>query len=305
MAAPTLAEYDAYAELRDRAQPLEAESAPVVSVVTVTLNGAATLERAVRSVQQQSFPSIEQIFVDGGSSDGTVRIIRRLARAHDFWISEPDRGISDAFNKGVALARGRYVQILNADDWLSPDQIERGVAALRATGADFVFGDLIFYEDGRPTFKYTGDPYYARVIHRRMPAISHPTVLAARNCFARIGMFDLAYRNAMDYDWLARLHRAGAWGAYSREIVGHMTHAGVSNRQFKRTIMDVKAIAIAHGRSPVLASAEALGRYVKTAASQPLKRHARPLYRLIRQAINPSFDPAPAARPDADGTADA
>lgn len=305
MSAPSLADYTAYAQRRAREQPVSGRDAPLVSIVTVTLNGAATLERTIRSVHAQTFPPIEHVFVDGGSSDGTLEMIGRFARHGDYWISEPDRGISDAFNKGLALARGRFVQILNADDWLSKDQIERGIAALRETGADFVFGDLIFYDDGRPIFKYAGDPNYARVIHRRMPAISHPTVLAARNCFERIGLFDTAYRNAMDYDWLLRLHRAGGRGVYTSAVLGHMTHAGVSNRQFRRTTDEVKTIAIAHGRSPIVATVEAHARYVKTAASLPVKRHARPLYHLIRRIINPSYEPAPARRRDADRLAGA
>lgn len=296
MSAPSLIGYAGHTERRAREQPASSWPVPEVSIVTVVLNAAATIERTISSVQAQQLPGIEHVFVDGGSTDGTLAVIRRLARPQDYWISEPDRGISDAFNKGVALARGRFVQILNADDWLSADQIERSVTVLQQTAADFVFGDLVFHDEGRPIFTYAGDPAYARVIGRRMPAISHPTVLAARAWFERIGLFDLAYRNAMDYDWLLRLHRAGGKGAYSPAILGHMTHAGVSNRQFKRTIDEVKAIAIAHGRSRLLAGAEARARYLKTAASGPIKRHARPLYQLVRRVINPSYRPISAHR---------
>jgi len=298
MPAPSLADYVAYAERRNREQSAPTLAAPVVSVVTVTLNCAPTLERTIRSVQAQTFPEIEHVFVDGGSSDGTLEIIQRFARDQDFWISEPDGGISDAFNKGVALARGRFVQILNADDWLSKDQIEHAVATLEETCADFAFGDLIFYDRDRAIFKYIGDANYGRIIHRRMPAINHPTVVAARGCFERIGLFDPTYRNAMDYDWLLRLHHHGGCGAYSSAILGHMTHAGISNRQFHRTIAEVKAIAIAHGRSPLLAGLEAVARHLKTATSRPLERHARPLYQKIRQIINPAYEPGPAKDAD-------
>jgi len=296
MPAPFLDDYKNYTDRRTRDQVADGIP-PLVSVITVALNAAATLERTIRSVQAQTMSSTEHIFVDGGSSDGTLEIIRRLARPQDYWISEKDKGISDAFNKGVAMARGRYVQILNADDWLSTDQLGVGCATLRTSGADFVFGDLLFYDQNRPSFIYVGDPSYARVIDRRMPAISHPTVLASRTTFARIGLFDLKYRNAMDYDWFLRLHKAGGVGAYSPEIRGHMTHAGVSNRQFKRTIDEVKEIAVAHGRNRLIAATEARARYMKTAASQPVKRHAAPLYQLIRRVINPAYAPA-----RADGT---
>jgi glycosyltransferase involved in cell wall biosynthesis len=286
--APKLADYEAYAKRRDAEQPL---AAPMVSIVTITMNAAATLERTIASVQAQSFPSVEQIFVDGGSSDRTVEIIRSRARPQDFWISEKDKGISDAFNKGVALARGAFILILNADDWLSPDQIDVSLKLLKESGADFVFGDLIFHQDEAALFLYQGDADYARVIHRRWPSIGHPTLLASRACFERAGLFDTAYRNAMDYDWLVRLHRSGARGRYSRAIVANMTHDGVSNLQFRRTIAEVRQIVVAHGRNPVLAGLEARLRYWKTLLSQPIKRHSAPLYRLVRRSINASYKP--------------
>jgi glycosyltransferase involved in cell wall biosynthesis len=286
MAAPILADYDSYATARPRdgAQPF-------VSIVTIVLNAAATLERTIASVQGQTFASLEHVLVDGGSTDGSLDIIRRMARPQDYWISEKDAGISDAFNKGVALARGRFILILNADDWLSADQIERSVGTLQKTGAEFVFGDLIFYEGDRPIFRCMGNPDYAKAIRRRWPAVGHPTTLASRACFERAGLFDIAYRNAMDYDWLLRLHCAGARGAYSPEIVGHMTHDGVSNRQFLRTIEEVRRIVIAQGRNPVLAGLEAGFRRVKTGLAQPVKRHGQPLYNLVRRTINGSYRP--------------
>ncbi len=290
---PTFGEYDKYVKLRDKMQPPVNMMEPAVSIVTVMLNSAATVERTIASVQSQTFKSIEQVFVDGLSRDESLDIVRRLARPHDFWISEKDKGISDAFNKGVAMSRGKYVLILNADDWLSPDQIERSVETLDETGADFVFGDLIFYEGGRPSFRYVGDPNYSGVIGRKWPAVGHPTLLARRECFVRAGLFDTKYRNAMDYEWLLRLHRRGARGAYSAKILGHMTHDGVSNRQFRRTIWEVRSITVRHGRNPLLASLEANWRYGKTRLSMPIKQFARPAYEFIRQAINPAYRTIP------------
>lgn len=291
---PRLVDYAGYRDRRDREQPSCRLPHPLVTVVSPVLNGAATIERMIRSVHAQSIGGIEHVLVDGGSQDGTVDIVRHLLRPHDYSISEADLGISDAFNKGIAMARGQYIQILAADDFLSPDQIERAVAALTETETDFVFGDVLFYERGRPTFVYVGDRHYARVIHRRMPAIIHPSVLAARHCFERFGLFDPAYRNAMDYDWLLRLHRAGARGVYRSGIVAHMTHDGTSNRQFRRTIGEVKAISVAHGRNRLVAGGEARARLVKTLASHVVKRHAYPLYRLVRRAINWSYVPTDA-----------
>jgi GT2 family glycosyltransferase len=163
--------------------------------------------------------------------------------------------------------------------------------ALQRSRADFVFGDLIFYENGRPSFYYAGDPDYARVIHKRWPAVGHPTMLVSRTAFERVGLFDTAYRNSMDYDWLLRLHRAGGRGVHCPLLLAHMTHDGTSNTQFARTIEEVKRIAIAHGRNAVIAAMEARARHLKTAAAQPVRRHFGPLYRLVRRMINPSYRP--------------
>lgn len=288
-AIPTVADYDALASRRP-ADP--ASAVPTVSVVTVTLNAGCHYQRMVDSLHGQSFQDFEHIVVDGGSTDGTVEQARSRMRAErDFCISEPDRGISDAFNKGVALSRGTYVQFLNADDWMSADQLAQAVAALERTGADFVFGDLIFYVDGRPAYRYRGDPDYVRMLRKRMPSINHPTVLARRTAFERAGLFDLSLRCAMEYDWFLRLHDIGGWGIHEPRIVGHMTQEGVSNRRFRRTIDEVRRIAVRHGRNPVLASVEAGSRLAKTSLGNWVRSHAKPLYSATRRAINPSYHP--------------
>jgi glycosyltransferase involved in cell wall biosynthesis len=284
--APTLADYERFSALRAGAP------APKVTVVTVAWNAAATIERTIDSLQAQTFQDFEHVVVDGGSTDGTLDILRRRLRPQDFWLSERDGGISDAFNRGVALARGQAVQFLNADDWMSPDQLAVAWAALEAGGSDFVFGDLVFYEGDRPVFFYRGDPDYGRVMDGRMGSLNHPTVLARRSCFERIGLFDPQYRCAMDYDWFLRLHRAGGSGRHDPAILGHMTHDGVSNALFKRTIDEVRRIAVAHGRPAWRASAEARYRLAKTSLGRQVKHWAGPLYGLVRKVTNRSYDSA-------------
>jgi glycosyltransferase involved in cell wall biosynthesis len=285
---PSLADYRGL--VRRRADHAT-EAAPLVSLVTVSLEARATLPRTIASVQRQSLVSIEHVVVDGASTDGTAALLAAALRPQDCWISEPDRGISDALNKGVALARGRYIQFVQADDWLSDDQVERAVETLEASGADFVFGDLVFYERDRATFQYAGDPDYRRKLARRLPALNHPTVLARRACFERIGLFDLRYRCAMEYDWFLRLHSAGGRGVHSPRIRGHMNHDGVSNVDYHRTIREVRDIAIAYGRNPCLAHLEAGLQHVKVTAGRWTKSYAAGLYHHIRRRINPSFRP--------------
>jgi len=264
-----------------------------VTIVTAVRNRAATLARTIESVLAQTYPEVEHVVIDGASSDGTVDVIRRYAERLAHWQSEPDRGISDAFNKGVAAARGDCIGLLNADDWLEVEQIERAVTALGRSGADFVFGDLLYHDAaGRALFRIRGDPHYARAIARGMPDVNHPTLLARREVYERVGAFNPALRFAMDYDWLLRAHRAGFRGAYAPQVVGHMTLAGVSDRDHVRALGEVRGIAIAHGEPAARAWPLYLYRVAKGTAQRALRRSAPAgLYEVLRRWVNPGYEP--------------
>ena len=286
---PSLANYATISA--HRGQPTATNLRPKVSIITVCLNVRSTIARTIDSVQTQSFSEIEHIIVDGGSEDGTQEYVSARLRSQDYFISERDGGISDAFNKGVALARGEFVQFLNADDWLSQDQIQIAMETLGWTGADYVFGDLIFYERDEPSFRYCGDPDYARKLHTRMPAINHPTVLARRAAYEKIGLFSLNYRCAMDYDWFLRLHVAGGVGVYDGRIVGHMTHEGVSNRHYAQTFAEIRQISVRHGRSALAARFDEALRLAKVRSSFLVRGRSDGIYRLARRVINRSYKP--------------
>jgi GT2 family glycosyltransferase len=266
-------------------------ASPLVSIVTVVLNGAATIERALMSVRAQDHAPIEHHVLDGGSTDGTVAILERHGPQLASWTSAPDRGISDAFNQGLARARGRYVGLLNADDWLGPGQIGRAVAALEASGAAFAFGDLVYHDPaGRPLHVIKGDPGYARRVRRLMPDVNHPTMLVRRSVYEAIGGFDPGYYVAMDYDWLLRAHRAGHRGVYVPGLVGHMTLAGASDRRFIQGLAEVRQIAIAHGLPRPLAYGLFGCRAVKGFGRRALRRLApASLYHRLRAAVHRGY----------------
>ena len=266
-----------------------------VSLITVVMNGGAAFERAAESVFAQTYEPIDYIIIDGGSSDGTIDIIKSHADRLAYWISEPDRGISHAFNKGVAAATGTYVGIVNADDWLEPDQIEKAVLALEREEADFIFGDLAYHSpDGALLHVMRGDPDYASVIKSRMPALNHPTMLAKRTLFDLIGSFDERYQIAMDYDWVLRAHLAGRLGSYAPGLLGHMTLDGVSDRRFIDGLAEVGRIAQHHGQSRAKAWPLFGFRVAKGMAQRLLHRHAPAhLYDSLRRWVNPQYQKAP------------
>lgn len=264
---------------------------PLVSIVTVVRNAAGSLERTMESVLAQTYEPVEYIVVDGASTDGTVDVIRRHADRLGYWVSEPDRGISDAFNKGLARATGSFVGFLNADDWMRPDQIERAVATLEDTAAAFVFGDLTCHApDGRVLYRLRGDPAYADALGRGMPNVNHQTMVARRRLFEVAGGFDLSYRYAMDYDWLLRVHRAGFRGIYDPGIQGRVSLGGAADHHWRRALAEVRRIAIANGVPGAAAWWWYLYRASKGGVRRALERLVPVgLHDGLRRVINPHY----------------
>jgi len=267
----------------------------MVSIVTVVYNGGALLEQTIKSVLEQKYNPIEYLIIDGGSVDHTLDILRKYDRDVDYWSSEPDAGISDAMNKGIAASTGEIIGILNAGDWLSEDQIKRGVEALVLSRAEFVFGDLNFHGlDGSFKFRINGDPNYARFIRNGMPALCHPTVLVKREMYEKHGLFDLRYRIAMDYEWFLRIHMNGARGVHVNGLLGHMRVGGISDTGYMRELKEVRDIAIAYGQSGLTAELKYLGKVVKTVIRRAMEAvFPRQPYHWIRRMINRRYSPDP------------
>lgn len=263
----------------------------MVSVVTVCFNAVSTLTRAIRSVTNQSYGAMEYIVIDGGSTDGTLDLLRSHDDLIDIWISERDEGISDAFNKGIAVARGEFVILVNADDWLEREHLRIAVTALRERGADYVFGNLVIHSpDGAEIGSYIGDGAYERVIRHIMPAINHPTVVCRKAAYEKYGMFDTSLRCAMDYEWLLRAHILGGRGAYVPELVSHMFMDGRSDRFFALGLAEVRKISISYGYPFVPAWLRFAFRLGKGYARRGLEGLLpRRVFISVRSAVNGSF----------------
>ncbi|MGB3723019.1 MAG: glycosyltransferase family 2 protein [Pacificimonas sp.] len=226
---------------------------PLISIITVVYNNCENIARAMDSVFAQTYRNIEYILIDGGSTDGTTDIIRRYEDKLGYWHSAPDKGIGDAFNSGVALARGDIIGLVNSDDWMSPDQVERGVATLQSTDAPLIFGDLLFYRPGddRPLFRQHGRPDYRKDLWYCLPTIMHPTSLVRRQVYEEHGLFDTRWKIAVDYDWFYRLAGNGVYAQHVPSIVGHMSLGGVSDRKWLESLGENAKIARQHGSPPL------------------------------------------------------
>lgn len=207
--------------------------APLISVVTVVRNGERTLARAMQSVAKQTYRNVQYIVVDGNSTDSTPQIIQ-LHRDHvDVLIQEPDRGIYDAFNKGLRLAQGLYVCILNCDDHLEPHALERLVQSIPQGATQdalpIIHANLkLLTMDGQPirVLRHRADAFARRF--SAMP-VNHPSTFVPRVVYQKLGVFDDSYRIAGDYEFVLRVHRAGVSFMYLDEELVSMQVGGASS----------------------------------------------------------------------------
>jgi glycosyltransferase involved in cell wall biosynthesis len=198
--------------------------------------------RAVESVLSQDYPSIEYIIVDGASTDGTIKILRSLDDRIAYWKSEPDSGISEAFNKGIALAKGEMVGLLNSDDWYEPDAVRVAVEAMRNSHADIATGKMQYWKGDRKTYLVSSDP---NLLEQSM-TVGHPTVFVRRSCYSKIGLYRLDFRFAMDYEWMLRAKRGGAPFVTVDHCVANVQVGGISDKRWRDAQREVARARALH-----------------------------------------------------------
>jgi glycosyltransferase involved in cell wall biosynthesis len=216
-------------------------SRPLVSIVTVVFNGAAHLEKTITSVVDQSYDRIEYIVLDGGSTDGSVDIIRKYESRIAFWASRSDSGMYYAMNEGIERSHGEIVGIINSDDWYEPKAIERVVDAYLASDRQSViYGSMRYFDADRFDMILSYD-------HRKLPSrmINHPSCFVPRTLYDRYGRFDTRYRIAADYDLLLRLFRNDVGFVHLDGILSNFRHGGYSMAH--SSVPEVLAIRMNYG----------------------------------------------------------
>jgi glycosyltransferase involved in cell wall biosynthesis len=221
------------------------EDKPLVSIITIVYNGEQFLEETIQSVINQTYDNIEYIIIDGGSTDETLDIIRQYNTAIDYWVSEKDKGIANAFNKGVSLSKGEWILCLNADDALADESvIGKMMSYISNTSLiDFIYGDFqILCRNSNDVISQGCVVFQSnKLLYGQV--LPHPALMTNRRYFLKHGIFDESFKVAMDYEWMLR--------GISNENVLHISmqitnirDGGISTTNQKKVIQEIlRAIA--------------------------------------------------------------
>ena len=203
-------------------------SKPLVSIITVVYNGEKHIEETIKSVVNQSYENIEYIIIDGESTDGTVAIIKKYEDRISSWVSEKDTGIYNAMNKGLKIAKGEIIAILNADDYYNHQTIEEVVSQFVKTDADVVHGNLTkfrtiktkeYFVEIKPDFKN---------MEKRM-GVFHPATFIKATVYEKVGFFNEKYKLSADYDLILRIYNQKYNFEYINKSLVSFRIGGASN----------------------------------------------------------------------------
>lgn len=202
-----------------------------ISIITVCYNSAKTIEDTFKSVAGQTYKNIEYIVIDGGSRDETVSIIKKYENIISYWISEPDKGLYDAINKGIEKCSGEFIGILNSDDvFYDSKTIEKIVNFLNENkNIDACIGNIVQQKDGRIIRKYSSKNWYPEKLKLgSMPP--HPSIFLKKYLFEKFGNYTLGYKIASDYELIIRFFLKNKINyKYSDIITTSMSVGGVSS----------------------------------------------------------------------------
>ncbi len=215
-----------------------------ISIITIAYNSGHSIADAIQSVLAQTYPNIEYVIVDGKSKDNTVEVVKSFGDRISKFVSEPDKGIYDALNKGIKMATGDIIGFMHSDDLFASDDIIEKVAALFVKhDVDSIYGDLqyVYKNDTNKVLRYwrSGDFSIRKLRMGWMPP--HPTFYVKKKVYDQYGLFNTNFRIAADYDTMLRfLGKYRISTMYLPEVMVKMRVGGASNRSLKNIIRKSK-----------------------------------------------------------------
>lgn len=235
-----------------------------ISIVTISYNYASHLEETIKSILNSDYGNLEYIVIDGGSTDGSVDIIKKYENKIDYWVSESDKGISDALNKGIAKCTGEIIALIHAGDKLAEGALQRVSDEFNSEDFGYCFGNLDFCDDdGNIIFSQIADKDYMKKINYTMPAIPHPTVFVRKDVYHKYGSYSLDYNLAMDYEFFLRITKEYIVGQYIDETLAVMHYGGASVKGFYGSYKEVAMASVKYGYNPLLATIRLYGKGIR------------------------------------------
>lgn len=211
-----------------------------VSIITVVFNNKGTISSAIDSVLSQAYPGIEYIIIDGGSTDGTDKVVKSYGGKITTFISEPDKGLYDAMNKGIKLATGDVIGILNSDDlYYNNNVIQKVADEFRLADPDAVYGDLLYVDksDTNKNVRYWKSSDYQKNAFVCGWHPPHPTFFVKRDVYEKYGLFDISFDLSADFELMLRfIEKFGIKTKYIPEILVKMRLGGETNKSIKNII---------------------------------------------------------------------
>lgn len=192
-----------------------------VSVITVVYNSVKYLEQTIKSVLNQTYTNIEYIVIDGGSTDGSVDLIKKYENNITYWISEPDGGIYDAMNKGIRVATGDLIGIINSDDWYEENTVKEIVMEYEANTVCYGLMRHILKDEIIEIYA----PFPCMIPKKMIP---HSTCFVPSKLYQKYGLFDLHYKSCADYHFVLRLYNAGVKFKLIEKVLANFRFGGVS-----------------------------------------------------------------------------
>lgn len=223
-----------------------------ISVITVSFNSEKYIRHTIESILQQTYQNYEYIIIDGGSTDGTINIVKEYETNFNGklkWISEKDHGIYDAMNKGINLCSGEIIGILNSDDWYEKDTVEN-IARLFTLepNTDIVHGKVNIVDFSGKFIKemYLKENAYDFKYSEFMP-IFHPTAFVKRDVYTNIGLFNTKYKIAADYDFILRGINNKLHIAFVNKVITNFRDSGISSKRVYLSYWEATRVNIDNG----------------------------------------------------------
>ncbi|KQT17890.1 hypothetical protein ASG31_03900 [Chryseobacterium sp. Leaf404] len=217
---------------------------PLISIITVVYNGENTIRQTIESVLNQTYKNIEYIIVDGKSTDKTLDIIDDYKDRIAHVISEKDKGIYDAMNKGIALAKGKVIGLINADDYYENDAVEH-IARHYQPGMVNYYGAMRSIDEDGKTFVSPPVQHLDKL--KRGMVVSHPSLFVNNEVYEKYGVFSLDYKVAADWDFTLRCFMKGVTFIKIEKIISNFRIGGVSGALSKKHLRELSVIRKKNG----------------------------------------------------------